>query len=149
MGKNDPIRIRGHTLLCLQGFRGEGYSAEFIENMTKIHRQLTNHPEQPVLVLDSPDSICLQCPNLKSQRCNLHGPDSEEFMMAQDVDVINRLGIRRGEILPWEEILNRIAHRLKGEMLVEICGKCPWLPLGYCKDGVKNLVENGTLKPMN
>ena len=147
MEKVDPIGIRGHTLLCLQGFRGEGYSPEFIENMSKIHRRLTHHPEQPVLILDSPDSICSQCPNLKSQRCNLHGPASEESMMAQDADVMNRLGIGKGKILPWKEILDRIAQRLQGNMLSDICGTCPWLPLGYCKEGIKRLVENGTLNP--
>jgi len=147
MDKINPIGIRGHTLLCLQGFRGEGYSAEFIENMTKIHRQLTLHPEQPVLILDSPDSICSQCPNLKSQRCHLHGPASEESMMAQDADVIDRLGIRKGEIFFWKEILGRIAQRLQGDMLSDICGTCPWLPLGYCKEGIQSLAENGTSNP--
>ena len=147
MEKIDPIGIRGHTLLCLQGFRGEGYSAEFIENMSKIHRQLTHHPEQPVLILDSPDSICSQCPKLKSQKCNLNGPASEESMMAQDADVMNRLGIGKGEILSWKEILDRIAQRLQGDILSDICGTCPWLPLGYCNEGIQYLVENRSLKP--
>lgn len=146
MDNINPIAIRGHTLLCLQGFRGEGYSPEFIENMTKIHRQLNHYPEQPVIILDSPDSICSQCPNLKSQRCNLHGSASEESMMAQDVDVMNRLGIGRGEVLSWKEILDRIAQRLQGDMLTDICGTCPWLPLGYCKEGIQSLIEN---EPMN
>ena len=134
-----PIRIRGHTLLCLQGFRGEGYSPGFVENMAAIHRQLTNNPTGPVLVVDAPDAICSSCPNLKDGGCHLHGPGSEEGMIAQDRDVMHRLGIDRGEELPWQEIVHRIAQAVRGEMLPEICGKCPWLPLGYCKEGMDRL----------
>lgn len=132
----NPIKIRGHTLLCFQGFRGEGYSPEFIDNMAAIHNQLTKDSTLPVLVLDSPDAICSSCPNLKNHECTLHGPGSEEGMVAQDRDVMKRLDIKNGEVLPWSDILNRIHQNIRGEMLTEICGKCPWLPLGYCKEGI-------------
>jgi hypothetical protein len=134
-----PIRIRGHTLLCLQGFRGEGYSPEFVENMAAIHRQLADDPTHPVLVVDVPDAICSSCPNLRDEECHLHGPGSEEGMIAQDQDVMHRLRIAWGEELPWKEILHRISQAVSGEMLPKICGRCPWLPLGYCKEGMDRL----------
>ncbi|MCI0529274.1 MAG: DUF1284 domain-containing protein [Nitrospira sp.] len=61
----NPVIIRGHTLLCLQGFRGEGYSPDFIDNMAVIHTRLQSHPETRVRVTDSPDLFCAACPNLK------------------------------------------------------------------------------------
>ena len=44
---HDPIRVRAHTLLCLQGFRGEGYSAGFVENMAAIHSRVDNVQLRP------------------------------------------------------------------------------------------------------
>lgn len=39
------FRLRGHTLLCLQGFEGEGYSLGFVENMAAIHQTLFQNPD--------------------------------------------------------------------------------------------------------
>jgi len=61
----NPVVIRGHTLLCLQGFRGEGYSPDFIDNMAEIHARLQSNPETQVRVTDTPDHFCAACPNLK------------------------------------------------------------------------------------
>ena len=33
---SEPIRIRAHHLLCMQGFQGYGYNKTFTENMTHI-----------------------------------------------------------------------------------------------------------------
>lgn len=60
-------------------------------------------------------------------------------MRAQDQDVMARLGIAEGERVPWREILDRIAKRVKGDDLAAVCGNCPWLPLGYCKEGIDRL----------
>jgi hypothetical protein len=135
------ITVRGHTLLCLQGFRGEGYSPAFVENMTSVHQLLSASPDIPVRVVQKPDQFCAACPNLKSDGCHLHGPGSEEGMKAQDADVMARLGIADGQTLPWREILRRIAEKVEGKDLTEICGSCPWLPLGYCKEGIDRLGE--------
>ena len=133
------LRIRGHTLLCLQGFRGEGYSPEFVENLSAIHRLLTTFPEKPVEVIQAPDDICIACPNLKGDGCHLNGAGSEEEMKKQDVDVMKRLGMTEGLIFPWREILARVSRNMEGNDLVDVCGGCRWLPLGYCKKGIEAL----------
>lgn len=137
--KKNPLIIRGHTLLCLQGFRGEGYSPAFVENMRAVHRRLSIDPEATVRVIAAPDLICSACPHLQSDGCHLKGPAFEAPMQRQDREVIARLGIAEGEILPWGEILHRIAAQIEGGDLDAICGSCPWLPLGYCKQGVDAL----------
>ncbi len=135
----EPISIRGHTLLCLQGFRGEGYDATFIDRLTEIHKTLSDDPARLVQVVQAPDALCSYCPNLTLDRCELNGADSEVEMKAQDADVMRRLEIGTGEILSWQEIFNRIGTRLKGNDLNEICGHCRWLPLGYCSEGIEKL----------
>jgi hypothetical protein len=136
---NHPIRIRAHTLLCLQGFRGEGYSAGFVENMGAIHQRLVDDPSQRVEIMDAPDAMCGACPHLLPTGCSLHGEESEQHMRAQDHDVLGRLGLHVGDRLPWGDILDRIRTSLTGESLTNICGQCRWLSLGYCRDGIERL----------
>ncbi|WP_447983390.1 DUF1284 domain-containing protein [Nitrospira sp. Nam74] len=140
---NDPIRIRAHTLLCLQGFRGEGYSRGFVENMAAIHQRLDDDPLQWVEIMDAPDAICGDCPHLLPTGCSLHGKESEEHMQAQDHDVLERLGLRVGDRVPWGDILYRIRASLTGASLTHICGQCRWLSLGYCHDGIERLRTSG------
>jgi hypothetical protein len=139
----DMIRLRGHTLLCLQGFRGEGYSAEFIANMAAIHRTLADHPEVVVEVLASPDAVCLACPHRHSSGCTLNGERSEEEMIEQDHEVLRRLGLKVGERLRWQDILARIRTSVTGNDLPSICSSCRWLPLGYCREGLNQLHHPG------
>jgi hypothetical protein len=136
-----PIRLRGHTLLCLQGFRGEGYSPEFVENMAAVHRALTDRPETWVEVLASPDVVCGACPHQLSPGCTLNGVRSEEEMRDQDRVVLETLGLEIGDRVRWCDILERIRRSVNGDDLPSICGTCRWLPLGYCREGLNRLHE--------
>jgi len=133
------LRLRAHTLLCLQGFRGEGYSPSFIDNLARIHHDLAEHPDQWVEVVDAPDTVCGACPHLASSGCSLNGDGFEESMKAQDRLVLSLLGLTAGIRVQWSEILGRIRTSLTGESLPSICGQCRWLPLGYCRDGIERL----------
>ena len=138
---HDPIRVRAHTLLCLQGFRGEGYSAGFVENMAVIHQQLADDPSQWVEIIVAPDAICSACPHLVPSGCSLHGGGSEDAMQAQDRDVLARLDLHEGDHMTWAGILDRIRTSVTGESLTNICGQCQWLSLGYCRDGIDLLAS--------
>ena len=137
-----PIPVRGHTLLCLQGFRGEGYDPMFIAHMSAIHQRLTNQPKLLVKVIIRPDTFCHSCPHLSSdQGCKLYGEGSEPGMVKQDQEVMRRLGIANEEVLGWEMVLKKVGETIKPEMLDEICGQCPWLPLGYCKAALRKISQ--------
>jgi hypothetical protein len=141
LGPSSPVRLRGHTLLCLQGFRGEGYSPGFVANMTAIHQALTTDPDRQVEVIASPDAVCGACPHQQSSGCTLNGERSEEEMVAQDREVVRRLGLTAGDRLRWADLLDRIRNSVNGDDLPSICGGCRWLPLGYCREGVNRLRE--------
>lgn len=138
------IRLRGHTVLCLQGFRGEGYSRGFIENLTRIHRDLTEHPETLVTLVDTPDAVCGACPHRAEIGCSLNGDASEQEMRAQDRHVLALLRFQPGVCVRWVDILDRIRRSVTGDSLPGICGRCRWLPLGYCREGIERLREPGT-----
>jgi uncharacterized protein len=134
-----PVRLRGHTLLCMQGFPGEGYNAEFVKNMAAIRRTLTDNPESWVEVLASPDTVCAACPHQHPYGCVLNGARSEEEMIDQDQVVLQRLGLKVGGRIRWQQILERIRSSVCGDDLPSICGACRWLPLGYCRGGMDRL----------
>jgi uncharacterized protein len=137
--QDPPIVLRGHTLLCLQGFRGEGYSARFVENLGTIHGKLLQHPERLVEVVEQPDAVCGACPHQAVAGCELNGQGSEANMQAQDRTVLAQLGLQAGQQVMWRDILERIRHRVNGADLPGICGGCRWLPLGYCREGIERL----------
>lgn len=135
-----PIPIRGHTLLCLQGFVGEGYDPMFTAHMAAIHQRLTFQPHLLVKVIVQPDTFCHCCPHLSgNQGCSLHGIGTEARMVEQDYEVMRRIDIQNNEVLPWSAILQKIRNKMIPSMLDEICGSCPWLPRGYCKEGLLEL----------
>lgn len=133
------LRLRGHTLLCLQGFRGEGYSPAFTENMTAIHRSLRGNPDQAVELVEEPDTVCGACPHRAPAGCTLNGGGSEAGMQAQDRHVLTRLGLAAGSAVRWRDVLERIRLSILGSDLPTICGSCRWLPLGYCAEGIDRL----------
>lgn len=134
-----PIQLRGHTLLCLQGFRGEGYSPGFTDNLAAIHQSLLERPDQAVEVLDAPDAVCGACPHKVASGCSLNGEGSEAGMRAQDRQVLALLGLEAGAVMRWRDVLDRIRASVKGSDLADICGQCRWLPLGYCREGIDRL----------
>jgi hypothetical protein len=136
-----PIRVRAHSLLCLQGFRGRGYSPEFVRAMNGILAACRADAQTPVQILDSPDDLCAACPNLAGGGCTLGGPDHEDHMRRQDREVLRRLGLTARTVVPWRRILERIAGSVRGNDLPAICTTCPWLPLGWCAEGIDALRE--------
>ncbi len=130
------MRIRGHNLLCIQGFVGKGYSPEFVANMTRVVESLGDDVE--VTVVDRPDVLCDACPNLVASGCALHGEGSERGIVSQDQDVMRRLGIDAGATHTWSDIMKRIRQSVRPDDLDSVCGSCPWLPLGHCKEALRH-----------
>ena len=125
--------------LCLLGFRGSGYSPDFVEVMAEIQATLQAAPATRIRLVDAPDPICAACPNLGPSGCTLGGPEHEAHMQAHDRAVLSRLGLTPGVVLPWEDVLSLVAGRIRGSDLPAICTTCPWLPLGVCRQSVDAL----------
>jgi len=134
----DALPLRAHNLLCLLGYRGEGYSEAFVAQMTDVHQTLVAAPATLVRVLATPDVLCATCPHLRGG-CTLGGPAHEAHMRAQDLDVLRRLDLEEGQVVPWRDVLARVAQRVRGADLPTICTTCQWLGLGWCADGVERV----------
>lgn len=128
-------RLRGHHLLCLHGFRGLGYSPEFIANMQAVKDRLLDSPAIEVEVAVTPDDICSACPHLADNRCSKK-EDSETRISAKDAEVLRRLSLSPGDRLTAGDLFARVAERCAGG-LSDLCSSCNWYPLGWCEEGIK------------
>ncbi|MBI2843756.1 MAG: DUF1284 domain-containing protein [Armatimonadetes bacterium] len=130
------VKLRGHHLLCLLGFRGLGYSDEFVENMARVHERVFSG-DCTVEIVPGGDDICGACPHL-NDRCSDNGsrPKTED----KDALILRLLALRTGDRMAPAEIHRRIVKSIAPEDLSVICANCQWLPLGYCEDGLERLV---------
>lgn len=125
-----PVRLRGHHLLCLHGFRGLGYSPGFVTNMKRIHDKVFDTNAE-VQVLISPDDICVVCPYLDGKHCR-----RDENLPVRDRTVLNKLSITPGQVVPAGELFELVVERFR-DGLEEICSNCQWFHLGWCEEGIR------------
>ncbi len=139
MGEVAPsLEIRAHHLLCILGFRGLGYSQEFIVKMGKVVKELDTKATFPITVIAECDVICASCPHNRSNKC-LKEADSESKVKNQDLAVLQRLGFEIGAQMPAGNAWARVKEKIAPEDIVEICSDCEWLELGYCAEGLARL----------
>ncbi|MFC4101962.1 DUF1284 domain-containing protein [Paenibacillus xanthanilyticus] len=133
------ISLRGHHLLCLLGYRGMGYSAEYVKNMTNVYRRLLREPETECLIVEGPDQLCACFPADGDYHCE------SRTVGERDALILATLGVAVGQRLAWSEILARVAASVKPEDLNRICATCPWLGYGVCQEGVRLVVSGQPL----
>lgn len=114
--------LRGHHLLCLQGFQGYGYDRNFIENMERINR-VRKTENITVKLINSPDDICSSCPNLKNNLCE--NETQNQRIIDMDNEVLQKLDTSK----EYDSInlFENVAKKFNSKTSVEkICSKCMW-----------------------
>ncbi len=137
----DPFRsvlnVRAHHLLCLLGFRGNGYSQEFVLNMGRV-ASATFLMGAQLQIVDSCDTICSACPHRRDNECGKK-KDSPQIVKRHDTEVASKLGVKIGTELVWREVRTLIRQNITPEDLGKVCRNCEWLKFGYCVDALKQL----------
>ncbi len=114
--------LRGHHLICLNFFQGEGYDEIFIKNLEEI---LSKMEKEYIKVIEGLDDICRSCPNLKAGRCE-YKEGAEEKIREQDKTALELLNIKEGEIIPLKEIKERLP-KIFSQWYENYCLSCDWL----------------------
>lgn len=135
------IRLRPHHLLCIHGFRGQGYSPTFIANFARLKELLDDVPETPVEIAAGIDDICSFCPHLGEGYCNRPGQRVGEM----DHEILGRLGIATGEHGAWSQFVDSVRQKIYPSALEEICEGCRWVDLGFCARGIAALSASAPL----
>jgi Uncharacterized conserved protein len=139
-----PLRLRGHHLLCVHGFRGMGYSPSFVEKMWEVVTKIRDEEQDfPIQVVSALDDACMACPHHGESTCQAD-PNSNEHVISMDQKVIRHLGIEENGIYLKSELLGLTAQKVVPDDLDYLCANCSWLPHGVCKEGIAN-VRNGNI----
>lgn len=118
------IKIRGHHFLCIEGFRGHGYSSDFVRNMKEIILKLKDDVD--VVIVDFPDDICIFCPNLKDGRC-VNEKGGEEYVLKMDRNFLSKSGFQSMKTYRYSYIKKIIYEVFKTKKdLLGICDVCSW-----------------------
>ncbi|PLT29786.1 DUF1284 domain-containing protein [Peribacillus deserti] len=133
-------KLRGHHLFCLLGYRGMGYSQEYVENMTRMHQTLRENPKIMIELVLGPDQLCEKYPNSGEYHCqNAH-------IYGRDAVILEKLGLKIGQILSWEKIESLIRTYIVPSDIQVICESCSWRSYGVCEEGIREIHEGKGLR---
>jgi hypothetical protein len=135
MVKVGATRIRPHHLLCIQGFRGQGYSPTFIANLSRIKEYFEAAPDAPVELVHGVDEICDYCPHLDSNDCTRPGQKVSEL----DRMALERMKLSAGMTESWSFFVDAICEHIDTAKMDEVCHGCNWIDLGFCAQGIEKL----------
>jgi uncharacterized protein len=121
---SDPIRIRAHHLLCIQGFQGLGYDQEFIQRMGEIVALLSSNTGLEVEIITEADEICENCPNLNEGVCT---KDQGSTIKELDVHVINHSLLKENDTMTFKRAIDTINNDLNSADVKFICEGCEWI----------------------
>lgn len=130
------VRLRPHHLLCLQNFRGNGYSADFVRKMTQVSRLLqspsrqeessaipsSKAPRAAICLTKGSDDLCESCPNCIDGRCSSEKPARFDSL------VLETSGFSYGQLLP-DGMKTAGVPAMSRELLMTCCPDCQWLSL--------------------
>ncbi len=124
MNKSNIINLRGHHLLCIQGFQNKGYSESFIENMASLINFLNNSNDIYVKILNSSDDICSFCPNLNEGICK--NPETDLNIKKRDNLTLDCLDLKVGNVYSYLNIITKMFDVLDFDKIDTICKECEW-----------------------
>lgn len=116
------VKLRGHHLICLHFFTGEGYNPEFIKNLKEILVRTKSGEELEVCL--GIDNVCNMCPFLKDRKCS-YDKHAENEIQKMDRDAMKLLRIEPAMKVTWVDVQERVKGIFK-EWLAKYCKNCNW-----------------------
>jgi hypothetical protein len=113
--------LRGHHLICLHFFRGEGYNPEFVENLVSV---LKKADVTPIKVVRGVDDVCTKCPHKANDKC-LYGENSDEEIREMDKRALELLMVEEYDEIKWNDIVEELPS-IFGSWYASYCSSCEW-----------------------
>lgn len=130
-----PI-LRGHHLICLHFFHGEGYDETFINNLKKI----VGLAEQDIITISSgADDVCKECVYLKKGKCEL-SDNADKAIRKMDIKALTLLDHSDGDKVKWIEMKDNVS-RIFPDWYFQYCKECEWKKACEKDDYFKQLLN--------
>jgi hypothetical protein len=113
--------LRGHHLICLQFYHGEGYDKAFIENLERVMDQVRR---EGVSVSPGSDDVCAACLHLREGLCQ-YSPEADEEIRGMDRKAMELLGLSVGMDVEWDAIRESIPSVFR-QWYDSFCRDCSW-----------------------
>ena len=133
-------KLRGHHLFCLLGYRGMGYSEEYVKNMTRLHQTLRDNPKTFIEIVKGPDQLCEKYPNSGKYHCQ------DANIYERDAAILEKMGLKFGQILNWEQIESCIRKYIVPSDIQIVCETCFWRSYGVCEEGIEEILDGKGLR---
>lgn len=133
-------KLRGHHLFCLLGYRGMGYSEEYVENMTSLHETLRDNPKTQILLVNGPDQLCEKFPNSGKYHCQ------DDTIYERDAVILKKMKLEIGQVLSWEDIVSHVQKYVMPSDIQIVCETCSWRSYGVCEEGIQEIHEGRGLR---
>ena len=114
--------LRGHHLICLHFFHGEGYDQTFIDN---LENTLNAVKSEGLEIGTGRDDVCGKCPYLKDDSCQ-YADNADAEIREMDARALQLLDLSAGNCAAWDSIHNLIPG-IFSEWYESYCTDCEWL----------------------
>lgn len=124
------VRLRGHHLLCILTYKGEGYSPAFVANLDWIAARLTSGVD--MLLVDGPDDVCapLLAPDGEEVHCGLDRVRERDWLALDAVSTLLARPLAAGDRLTLgPETVRRMRDAFATGDLRAACVGCEWSEL--------------------
>jgi len=123
MGKKDPpIKLRGHHLICLHFFHGEGYNPEFVANLRELINRASAGEE--IAVQSGPDDVCEKCPYLEDGTCSFN-KGADDKIREMDKTALALLQVKAGSRVTWSDMKEKLPD-IFSRWSQPYCRMCDW-----------------------
>ena len=116
------IKLRGHHLICLHFFKGEGYNPEFVKNLAKVLERAESGDE--IEVSSGADVICKMCPYLKGGKC-FYDKDADAGIREMDRTALTLLGLKSRDKVTWSASREKVPAIFR-MWFGKYCPECDW-----------------------
>ncbi|MGB4505375.1 MAG: DUF1284 domain-containing protein [Syntrophaceticus sp.] len=119
------MKLRGHHLICLHYYRGEGYSPDYVEHLWKVVKRAKDG--EVIEIVSGADDVCQACPYLKGEHCE-HKEGADEEIRKLDQAALNFLEVTYGDQVLWQDLQAKVMAAPKS-WFDSFCAGCDWFEL--------------------
>lgn len=117
-------QLRGHHLVCLHFYDGEGYDEPFIRNLEKVLKEVRREGAR---IVEGADDVCSLCLHRRDDHCTYSAAADREIR-EMDHKALALLTLAPGDRADWEKTGETVVAGFR-EWYAAYCFACSWRPV--------------------